>query len=181
MYEKEEENSPASQSYPTADTPLLITCRSQWWLWSVMGAMRPRDPGSPESCPDNHLPSLSNAENVKARKRKIPVLFAEISPLDGKLWIKLGQNMWVMSSSLTLDPEWIYFIFWGESDMTEVNQRRRAEKSKMDDPPRRSTVLQAWRVRSKNTWDYRWHLDANTVLTHLWRGMGRPSRRGSMV
>ena len=45
-----------------------------------------RDPGNPASCPDNRLPTLGYGKRVKAKKKKITLLFAEILPPDGTLW-----------------------------------------------------------------------------------------------
>lgn len=86
LYGEEKESSPAS--IPTPHT-LYVTHKRWWWwwLWSVIGATGdPRDPGDPTSCPDDHLPALGSGERVKAKERKITLLFAEILPQHGTLW-----------------------------------------------------------------------------------------------
>ena len=53
-----------------------------------MSAVRKlRDPGNPASCPDNRLPPLGYGKRVKAKKRKITLLFTEILPQGGTLWL----------------------------------------------------------------------------------------------
>ena len=46
-----------------------------------------RDPGNPASRPDNRLPPLGYGKRLKAKKKKITLLFAEILPPDGTLWL----------------------------------------------------------------------------------------------
>ena len=67
---------------------MYVTGKRWWWLRSVMSAVRKlRDPGNPASCPDNRLPTLGYRKMVKAKKKKITLLFTEILPPDGTLWL----------------------------------------------------------------------------------------------
>jgi hypothetical protein len=70
-----------------------------------------RDPGNPASCPDNHLPSWNNEKRVKARKRQITLLCAEILAQDGTFCLTRAEYVVddgeLGGSSLAQNPKWI--------------------------------------------------------------------------
>ena len=111
LYGEEKESSPAS--LPTAHTLYVTHKRWWWWLWSVIGATgNRRVPGDPTSCPDDHLPSLGSGERVKAKERKITLLFAEILPQHGPLWQTEAEYAVDDGDLRGPFPEWkVYFIF----------------------------------------------------------------------
>lgn len=76
-------------------THLIYLGHMRLKLWNMVGAMRLRDTGSPKSCSNNNLPSLSNGKSMKARKRKI-TLFSDASPQDRKLvnWGRMCGLWW---------------------------------------------------------------------------------------
>ena len=77
-----------------------------------MSAVRKlRDPGNPASCPDNRLPTLGYGKRVKAKKKKITLLLAEILPQDGSFCLTRAEyvvdNGELGNSSLAQNPKWI--------------------------------------------------------------------------
>ena len=116
---------------------LHVTDKRWWWrLWSVICTMgKLRDPGNPTSCPDNHLPSWSKEKRVKARKRQITLLFAEILPQDGTLCLTKAeyvvQDGELGGSSLAQNRKWIlpHFLRW---EWTEPIKGEEQKESKRD-------------------------------------------------
>lgn len=116
---------------------LHVTDKRWWWrLWSVICTMgKLRDPGNPTSCPDNHLPSWSKEKRVKARKRQITLLFAEILPQDGTLCLTKAE--YVVQDGEQGALPWhktgsgFYLIFWGESELSLSKERSRKKAKGM--------------------------------------------------
>ena len=77
-----------------------------------MSAVRKlRDPGNPASRPDNRLPPLGYGKRLKAKKKKITLLFAEILPQDGTLCLTKAEYVVhdgeLGGSSLAQNRKWI--------------------------------------------------------------------------